>query len=220
MPGQPHGYRPPEQRDDPRLPRSVQAVYLKPLKRCAQYGVPNCDLQLRSYNVRNVEFFADFALRAAYYLNLPAAGPIPLPRITERWTVPRSNFIFKKSQENFERITLRRLIQIQDGHPETVEVWLAFLRKHAYYGVGMKANVWQHEKLGRFCAFTQWSSLLKSFLGVGKTMDVSLENLKQAMEPKWAHFGRRKTLETSERAFEMMKGKAFQRTGETPPSSA
>ncbi|CAF9906428.1 mitochondrial 37S ribosomal protein rsm10 [Imshaugia aleurites] len=197
------GSIPPEQRDDPRLPRSVQVVYLKPLKRRAQYGVPTCDLQLRSYNVRNVEFFADFALRAAYYLKLPAAGPIPLPRITERWTVPRSNFIFKKSQENFERITLRRLIQIQDGHRETVEVWLAFLRKHAYYGVGMKANVWQHEKLG-----------------VGKTMDVSLENLKQAMEPKWAHFGRRKTLETSERAFELMRGEAFHPTRDPPPSSA
>ena len=110
--------------------------------------MPSCDLQLRSYNVRNVEFFADFALRAAYYLKLPAAGPIPLPRITERWTVPRGNFIHKKSQENFERITLRRLVQIYDGHPETVEVWLAFLRKHAYYGVGMKANVWEHEQLG------------------------------------------------------------------------
>lgn len=133
----------------PRLPRCVQSIYLKPLKRKAQYGTPSCDLQLRSYSVRNVEFFADFALRAAYYLNLPAAGPIPLPRITERWTVPRSNFIFKKSQENFERITLRRLVQIQDGHPETVEIWLAFLRKHAYYGIGMKANVWQHEKLGK-----------------------------------------------------------------------
>ena len=133
----------------PRLPRSVQAVYLKPLKRKAEYGVPSCDLQLRSYSVRNVEFVADFALRAAYYLGLPAAGPIPLPRITERWTVPRSNFIFKKSQENFERITLRRLIQIQDGHPDTVEIWLAFLRKHAYYGVGMKANIWRHEKLGQ-----------------------------------------------------------------------
>ena len=113
--------------------------------------MPSCDLQLRSYSVRNVEFMADFALRAAYYLGLPASGPVPLPRITERWTVPRSSFIFKKSQENFERITLRRLIQIQDGHPETVEIWLAFLRKHSYYGVGMKANVWQHERLGRFC---------------------------------------------------------------------
>lgn len=115
--------------------------------------MPACDLQLRSYSVRNLEFFTDFALRAAYYLHLPAAGPVPLPRITERWTVPRSNFVHKKSQENFERITLRRLIQIQDGNPETVEIWLAFLRKHAYYGIGMKANVWAYEKLGTYHTF-------------------------------------------------------------------
>jgi ribosomal protein S10 len=98
--------------------------------------------------VRNLEFFTDFCLRAAYYLNLPAYGPIPLPRITERWTVPYGHFIHKKSQENFERKTLRRLIQIRDGDPETVEVWLAFLRKHAYYGIGMKANIWAFERLG------------------------------------------------------------------------
>ncbi|KAL8697628.1 MAG: hypothetical protein Q9224_002215 [Gallowayella concinna] len=184
-----------------RLPRSVQAVYLRPLKRKAAYGYPSCDLQLRSYSVRNVEFFADFALRAAYYLHLPALGPVPLPRITERWTVPRSNFVNKKSQENFERITMRRLIQIHDGDPETIQTWLAFLRKHAYYGVGMKANVWEHESLG-----------------VGKTMDVSLENLKQTLEPKWAHFGRRKNSETSEKVYEMLNGEGFGRTSNAPLS--
>jgi len=97
-------------------------------------------------------------MRAAYYLGLPARGPIPLPRITERWTVPRANFIFKKSQENFERITIRRLIQIQDGHPDVVKTWLAFLQKHAYYGIGMKANVWEFEGLD-----------------VGKNMDAAFE---------------------------------------------
>ncbi|KAI5285675.1 mitochondrial 37S ribosomal protein rsm10 [Ascosphaera aggregata] len=131
-----------------RLPRSVHAVYLRPLKRKPEFGVPTCDLQLRSYHVRNVEFMADFALRAAYYLRLPASGAVPLPRITERWTVIRSNFAHKKSQENFERITHRRLIQIQDGHVEAVQAWLAFLRKHAFHGVGMKANVWEFSDLG------------------------------------------------------------------------
>lgn len=144
---------------DLRLPRSVQAVYLRPLRRQAAYGIPSCDLQLRSYSIRNLEFFADFALRAAYYLELPAYGPVPLPQIIERWTVPRSNFIFKKSQENFERKTLRRLIQIRDGHPETVQMWLAFLRKHAYYAVGMKANVWEFEMLGRCRTTTAWYGL-------------------------------------------------------------
>jgi ribosomal protein S10 len=134
------------------MPRALEALYLKPLRREAEFGVPSCDLQLRSYSVRNLEFFCDFALRAAYYLGLPAFGPVPLPRMTKRWTVPKSTFIFKKSQENFERITLRRLIQIRDGHPETVQVWLAFLQKHAYYGIGMKANVWEFSKLG-MCYF-------------------------------------------------------------------
>lgn len=133
-----------------RLPRSVQAVYFQPLRRRPEHCVPTCDLQLRSYNVRSLEFFADFAIRAAYYLKLPISGPVPLPRITERWTVPKGNFVHKKTQENFERVTMRRLLQIQDGHPDVVEIWLAFLKKYQYYGVGMKANVWDYDKIGGF----------------------------------------------------------------------
>ncbi|KNG80102.1 mitochondrial 37S ribosomal protein RSM10 [Aspergillus nomiae NRRL 13137] len=157
-----------------RLPRSVQAVYLRPLRRKAEYGLPVCDLQLRSYSVRNVEFFADFAVRAAYYLKLPVSGPVPLPRIVERWTFPRSNFVHKKSQENFERITLRRLIQIKDGNPEAVQTWLAFLRKHAFYGVGMKANVWEHESLDVF-----------------KNIDKAAPEVERSLEPHLSHFGQR-----------------------------
>jgi tryptophanyl-tRNA synthetase len=153
-----------------RMPRALEALYLKPLRREVEYGVPSCNLQLRSYSVRNLEFFCDFALRAAYYLGLPAFGPVPLPRKVQRWTVPKSTFIFKKSQENFERITLRRMIQIRDGNPETVQLWLAFLQKHAYYGIGMKANVWEFSKLG-----------------VGKEMDKSLEQTEKLMEDKWEH---------------------------------
>ncbi|KAH6849713.1 hypothetical protein B0I37DRAFT_413168 [Chaetomium sp. MPI-CAGE-AT-0009] len=153
-----------------RMPRALEALYLKPLRREVEYGVPSCNLQLRSYSVRNLEFFCDFALRAAYYLGLPAFGPVPLPRIVQRWTVPKSTFIFKKSQENFERITLRRMIQIRDGNPETVQVWLAFLQKHAYYGIGMKANVWEFSKLG-----------------VGQEMDKNLEQTEKLMEDKWEH---------------------------------
>ncbi|EON66640.1 hypothetical protein W97_05886 [Coniosporium apollinis CBS 100218] len=184
-----------------RLPRSVQAVYLRPLRRAAQHGIPVCDLQLRTYSVRNMEFFADFALRAAYYLNLPAKGPIPLPRITERWTVPRSNFVHKKSQENFERITLRRLIQIQDGHPETVRVWLGYLQKHAYYGVGMKANVFEFEGLD-----------------VGKDMEAETERQREGLEEKLSLFGRRTDGMTGEKIREILSSETYQRTahGDSP----
>jgi len=127
---------------------NVLAAYRKPMRHKPQYGVPVASLQLRSYSVRNLEFFADFAMRAAFYLGLPASGPVPLPKITERWTMPRSNFVHKKSQENFERITMRRLVTVMDGDKSVVEVWLAFLRKWQFYGVGMKANVWEWEQLG------------------------------------------------------------------------
>lgn len=146
------------------MPRALEALYLKPLRREAEYGVPTCNLQLRSYSARNLEFFCDFALRAAYYAGLPAYGPVPLPRMVERWTVPKSTFIFKKSQENFERITLRRLIQIKDGNPETVQLWLAFLQKHAYYGIGMKANIWEFSKLGTFVLSLICESLVPMLL--------------------------------------------------------
>jgi len=149
--------------------------------------------------VRNLELMTDFALRAAYYLNIPAVGPVPLPKIIERWTVARSPHVNKKSQENFERITLRRLIQIKDAHPEVVQTWLAFMRKHAYYGVGMKANVWEQEKLG-----------------VGKEMDVKLENLQQSTDPKWAHFGRRKNPQTAQQIMELMKSRELRRTDDGP----
>jgi small subunit ribosomal protein S10 len=150
-----------------RLPKAVQATFLTPLKRTPTYGIPVCDLQLRSYSVRNLEVFADFCLRAAYYLNLPAKGPVPLPKITERWTVPRGNFVHKKSQENFERITMRRLVQIQDGHPDTVALWLAYIQKNRYYGVGMKANVFEH-----------------GGLEVGKDMDAEAGQISDAVKEK------------------------------------
>jgi ribosomal protein S10 len=147
-----------------------------------------------------LEFFADFAVRAAYYLELPVSGPVPLPRMVERWTFPRSNFVHKKSQENFERITLRRLIQIKDGHPEVVQAWLAFLRKHAFYGVGMKANVWDHESLGMASlplhlppgrSRVETICLRSLNLDVAGKMDEAVPDIEKSLEPYLSSFGHR-----------------------------
>ena len=53
-------------------------------------------------------------------------------------------------------------------------------------------------------------------IGVGKTMDVNLENLKQVIEPKWAHFGRKKNLDTSEKVMEMLDSPRFRNTADGP----
>ena len=193
-----------------RFPRAIQALHLKPLRRVAEFGVPSCDLQIRSYSIRPLEFFADFALRAAYYLNLPAYGPVPLPRITERWTVPKSTFIFKKAQENFERVTVRRLIQIRDGDPESVQIWLAFLRKHAYYGVGMKANVWEFGKLGTLrCCTLLALMLMDAPQEPSQSMDIVEKEALQVVESTFDYFAQYRSLGSPEEVEELLSARRF-----------
>ena len=49
------------------------------------------------------------------------AGPIPLPTRREVYTVNRSPFIDKKSREQFEIRTHKRLIDIFEPTPQTVD---------------------------------------------------------------------------------------------------
>ena len=48
-------------------------------------------------------------------------GPIPLPNKIEKYTVLRSPHIDKKSREQFEMRTHKRLLDIVDPTPQTVD---------------------------------------------------------------------------------------------------
>ena len=54
-------------------------------------------------------------------VNPRLAGPIPLPTIKNRWTVKRSPHVDKKSREQFEVRTHRRLLDIFEPTPQTVD---------------------------------------------------------------------------------------------------
>ncbi|KAG4301146.1 hypothetical protein PCK1_002456 [Pneumocystis canis] len=45
----------------PELTPNVQAAYLEPLRRPAKYGILTCSLQMRSFEIRRLSFFADFS---------------------------------------------------------------------------------------------------------------------------------------------------------------
>lgn len=135
-----------EQNERP-LPINVEAVYHAPLKIPIEYGDLVADLQLRSYDNENLDFYSDFILRVGYYLGMPLTGPKPLPTRRERWTVIRSPFAQAKSKENFERHTHKRLIRVWDTNPELVQIWLSYISKHAITGVGIKCNVYQRSGL-------------------------------------------------------------------------
>ncbi|BGP36924.1 mitochondrial 37S ribosomal protein rsm10 [Rhodotorula kratochvilovae] len=114
------------------------------------HGVHVATLHLRSYtdSVPDLQFFTQFALRAARALGLPTSGAVALPTRTSLYTVPRSPFAHKKSQQNFWRKEHKRAIKVWDGNPAVVDAWLAYLRREALGGVGMKAQVFTYRDVG------------------------------------------------------------------------
>lgn len=127
------------------IPRNVEAVYHAPLKIEPVHKDLVVDIQLKSYDNENLDFFSSFVLRAGYYLGIPMKGPKPMPTKRERWTVIRAPFVMAKSKENFERHTYARLIRLYDTNVEVVETLLSYISKHSMSGVGIKCNLYQRE---------------------------------------------------------------------------
>lgn len=129
------------------VPINVKLNDYAPFRHSKTHGNLVAEIQFRAFENGDLDFFTDFALRAAFYLKMPVSGVIPLPTRRERWTVIRSPFVHAKSKENFERRTHKRVIKVFDTNPDVVEIWLATLQKHAMPGVGMKAHMYTHEDI-------------------------------------------------------------------------
>lgn len=115
-----------------------------------KHNIHVATLHLRSHtdSLPELTFFTSFALRSARALGLASTGAISLPTKTSLFTTPRSPFAHKKSQQNFWRKEHKRAIKLFDGTPQVVNAWLAFLRKEAMGGVGMKAQIFSYQEVG------------------------------------------------------------------------
>ncbi|KAG0045153.1 mitochondrial 37S ribosomal protein rsm10 [Gryganskiella cystojenkinii] len=137
---------------DTTLPESMspedRLVYGEPIQIPTTHNITVAHLHLRSYLPQQLDFFTDFARRAAAALEMPCTGAIPLPVQTSKWTVNKSPFVHKKAQETFERKTHKRLLAIKDTHPEVVRRWVQFLNQNSIAGVGMKITTFEVEELG------------------------------------------------------------------------
>ena len=112
------------------------------------YGIPVAVIHLRSYHASLVNLFAHFAAHAGTGLGIPLSPPTPLPKERSMWTVLKGPFVHKKSQENFDRITHKRVIKAWDAHPEAISRWVTYLEEHAMAGVGMRVVRWERERVG------------------------------------------------------------------------
>ena len=78
-------------------------------------------IRLKAYDHRILDQSTSEIVDTAKRTGATVAGPIPLPTVRSRWTVLRSPHADKKSREQFEIRTHKRLLDILQPTPETVD---------------------------------------------------------------------------------------------------
>ena len=81
----------------------------------------NIRIRLKAYDHRVLDTSAKEILETAKRTGADVRGPIPLQTRIEKFTVLRSPHIDKKSREQFEIRTHKRLMDIIDPTPQTVD---------------------------------------------------------------------------------------------------
>lgn len=78
-------------------------------------------IRLKAYDHRVLDQSALRIVETAERTGAQVVGPVPLPTKIERFTVQRSPFVDKDSQEHFEIRTHKRLIDIIDPGSKTID---------------------------------------------------------------------------------------------------
>ncbi len=78
-------------------------------------------IKLRAYDHRLLDQSTQEIVQAAQRTGADVIGPIPLPRTINKFTVNRSPHVNKKSREQFEMRTHKRLLDIASPTPQTVD---------------------------------------------------------------------------------------------------
>ena len=78
-------------------------------------------VKLRGFDVELIDQSAKSIVQTVVKAGAKVSGPIPLPTRINKFTVLRSPFVNKKSREQFEMRTHKRLIDILNASPKTVD---------------------------------------------------------------------------------------------------
>ena len=95
-------------------------------------------IRLKAYDARILDQSTGEIVDTAKRTGARVAGPIPLPTLKNRWTVNRSPHVDKKSREQFEIRTHKRLIDILDSRSQTVD---ALTKRDLPAGVDVEIKV-------------------------------------------------------------------------------
>jgi small subunit ribosomal protein S10 len=81
----------------------------------------NIRVRLRGYDHRILDQSTKEIVNTAKRTGADVVGPIPLPTRIEKYTVLRSPHVDKKSREQFEMRTHKRVLDIRNPTPQTID---------------------------------------------------------------------------------------------------
>ncbi len=97
-------------------------------------GTAKIRVKLKGYDAVVLDRSAKSIIETAISTGAKVAGPIPLPTRKRKVAVNRSTFIYKSSVEHFEIGTHKRVIDIIDPTPKTIDA-LQHLQMPAGVGI-------------------------------------------------------------------------------------
>ncbi len=84
-------------------------------------GKQRIRIRLKAYDHKVIDQSAKQIVDTALRTGANISGPIPLPTKKSTFTVVKSPHVYKKGREQFEMRTHKRLIDISDPTPKTID---------------------------------------------------------------------------------------------------
>jgi|TARA_B100000676_G_scaffold57340_1_gene56466 small subunit ribosomal protein S10 len=101
-------------------------------------AVDRIRIRLKAYDHMALDRSVDEIVQTVKRSGARIAGPVPLPTARTVYTVLRSPHVDKKSREQFETRVHKRLIDIYDSTPQTVD---ALMKLDLPAGIGIDIKV-------------------------------------------------------------------------------
>lgn len=86
-----------------------------------QASAPKIRIKIRAYDHKLIDLSSKQIVDTVKRTGAQICGPVPLPTEKSKYTVLRSTFVHKDSREQFEMRVHKRLIDILNATPKTID---------------------------------------------------------------------------------------------------
>jgi small subunit ribosomal protein S10 len=93
----------------------------KKTKKTEEEGRQRIRIKIRAYDHKIIDQSTKTIIETAERTGASVRGPVPLPTERTRYTVNRSTFVHKDAREQYEMRVHKRLVDIYEPTPRTVE---------------------------------------------------------------------------------------------------